>query len=58
MTKKVGRKSKYKVIKDNFEYIDKQLNNGASEKQIAEALGIAYSTWNKYKDEYKEFKDL
>ena len=58
MTKKVGRKSKYQVIKYNFEYIDKQLNNGASEKQVAEALGIAYSTWNKYKDEYKEFKAL
>lgn len=58
MTKKVGRKSKYQVIKDNFSYIDKQLNNGASEKQVAKALGIAYSTWNKYKEEYKEFKDL
>lgn len=58
MAKKVGRKSKYQVIKDNFEYIDKQLNNGASEKQIAKTLGIAYSTWNKHKEEFKEFKDL
>lgn len=58
MAKKVGRKSKYQVIKDNFDYIDKQLNNGASEKQIAKTLGIAYSTWNKYKEEYQEFKEL
>lgn len=57
--KKVGRKSLYEThIQPYLEYIDKQLNNGASEKQIAETLGIAYPTWNKYKREYEELNEL
>lgn len=54
-----GRKSKYEShIKPNFKQIDKWLNGGASEKQCAKSLGIAYATWNNYKAKYTEFKEL
>lgn len=54
-----GRKSKYEShIKPKFEQIDEWLNDGASEKQCAENLGISYATWNNYKNQYAEFCDL
>lgn len=57
--KRVGRKNLYSThIQPYLSYIDTQLNNGASEKQIADTLGIAYSTWNKYKVEFQELNDL
>lgn len=59
MAEKVGRKSKYEThIKPNFDKIDKMLNDGASEKQVAEALGVSYPAWNNYKVKYKEFDEL
>lgn len=59
MSKKVGRKSLYEShIKPYLDQIDKWLNQGASEKQIAENLNIAYSTWNKYKGEFNELNAL
>lgn len=55
----VGRKSKYEThVKPYLEQIDKWLNNGASEKQCAENLGISYATWNGYKKRYAEFEEL
>lgn len=57
--KKAGRKGKYEThIKQFFDKIDKMLNDGASEKQCAEALGVSYPAWNKYKQEYSEFREL
>lgn len=54
-----GRKGKYEThIKPNFEKIKEWLNGGASEEQVALALGICYATWNNYKNKYKEFDDL
>lgn len=54
-----GRRDKYTtVIEPNFDYILKQLQNGATEKQIFSALGIAGDTWYKYKDKKTEFSDL
>lgn len=54
-----GRKSKYNThIQPNFEKIEKMLNDGASEKQVAEALGVSYAAWNKYKVQYKDFGEL
>lgn len=54
-----GRRNLYDTnIKPNFERIDKMLNDGASEKQCAEALGVSYPSWNKYKAKYKEFDEL
>lgn len=55
----VGRQSKYEThIKPNFDKISKMLNDGASEKQCAEALGVSYPAWNKYKVKYKDFGEL
>lgn len=57
--KKAGRKGKYEThIKPFFDKIDKMLNDGASEKQVAEALGVSYPAWNKYKQEYPELREL
>lgn len=57
--KKVGRKSLYEShIKPYLDKIDTWLNEGASEKQVANNLGIGYSTWNKYKLEFQELADV
>lgn len=54
-----GAKSKYEThVKPFFEKIDKLLNKGASEKQVAEALGVSYASFNNYKVKYKELDDL
>lgn len=54
-----GRKSIYEdKIKSRFKDIEKWLKGGATERQVAEALGIAYSTFNKYKVEEEEFGKL
>lgn len=56
---KTGRKSAYdEKIKSRFKDIEKWLKGGASEKQIAAALGISESTWFKYKAEKKEFAEF
>lgn len=55
----MARKSAYeKVIKPNFPKIEQMLQNGQTEKTIARTIGIAYSTWNKYKAEVEEFSEL
>lgn len=54
-----GRRNLYDThIKPYFDKIDKMLNDGASEKQVAEALGVSYPSWNNYKVKYKDFGDL
>lgn len=54
-----GRNGKYEThIKPFFEKIDKMLNEGASEKQVAESLGISYGSFNNYKRDYPELKEL
>lgn len=56
---KRGRKSAYETtIKPRFSDILNWLQNGATEKQCAENLGISESTWCKYKAEYGEFTDV
>ena len=56
---KRGRKSAYETtIKPRFSDILNWLQNGATEKQCAENLGISESTWCKYKAEYCEFTDV
>ena len=56
---KRGRKGAYETkIKPNFEKIKEFLEAGLSERQISKNLGIAYSTFNKYKAEKKEFAEL
>ena len=54
---KTGRKSIYDtVIAPHIEEIRKAVEQGATVKEIATALGIAESTLNKYKAEKKELK--
>lgn len=54
-----GRKSVYdEKIKCRFKDIERWLKGGATERQVAAALGIAYSTFNKYKVEKTELMDL
>ena len=54
-----GRPSKYETnVKPYFDQIKKWLEQGATERQIAEQLGVAYSTYNDYKTKYSEFAEL
>lgn len=54
-----GRKSKYhKQVQPFLKEIDRWLNDGATEKQVADALNIAYSSWSNYKNQFQELKDL
>ena len=54
-----GRKGKYEThVKPFFEKIEKLLNEGASEKQVAESLGVSYAAFNNYKVQYKELDEL
>lgn len=56
---KRGRKSAYEItIKPRFSDILKWLENGATERQIADNLGVSYSTFNKYKAEKTEFAEF
>lgn len=54
----MARANKYGIIKRNFPKIEKLLQQGATEKQVAKTIGIGYSTWNKYKAEKEEFSEL
>ncbi|MBR5945046.1 MAG: hypothetical protein IKZ94_08885 [Lachnospiraceae bacterium] len=55
---KVGRKNRYEThVKPFFKEIE-QWCNTMTERQIAEKLGIAYSTWNQYKVDYLELTEL
>lgn len=55
----MARKNAYdEKIKPNFDLIKKLLTNGKTERSVAGAIGIGYSTWNKYKEEKSEFKEL
>lgn len=50
-----GRPSKYEThVKPHLEQIKKWAEQGATEKQIAKELGIAYSTFCDYKNKYSE----
>lgn len=56
--RKRGRKSKYDIVKENFPQIEKWLKEGATERQIAENLNIAMSSWSLYKTQYTELTEL
>lgn len=54
----MARPSKYeKEVKPHLEEIKEAVGNGATTKEIADALGIAESTIYEYKKKYKEFSD-
>lgn len=55
----MGRPSKYEThIKPHFEQIKKWAEQGATERQISEQLGVAYSSFNLYKTKYPEFSEI
>ena len=56
---KRGRKNVYdEKIKPRFDEIKIWLKKGATERSIANNLGVGYSTFNKYKIEKTEFAEL
>ena len=56
---KRGRKNVYDTkIKPRFKEIAEWCQKGATERSIANKLGVHYSTFNKYKAEKKEFTEL
>ena len=58
MAKKTGRKSAYETkIRPHFPEI-LQMCESMTDKQISDSLGVAYSTFLKYKAEKKEFAEV
>ena len=55
---KAGRKSKYdEYVKPFLKQITDWARSGATEKEIADALGVALSTFSDYKNKYSELSD-
>lgn len=58
MAKKRGRKCLYNtLIKPNLPLIQ-EMCKSMTEQQIAEQMGVAYSTWNKYKEDFPELMEV
>lgn len=56
---KTGRKNGYETkVAPRLEEVKKWAEEGATDKEIAESLGVGYSTFLKYKSEIQEFQDL
>ena len=54
-----GCKGKYEThVKPRLKEIRELLNDGASERQVAKALGISYASFNNYKRDYKELDKI
>ena len=54
----MGRKNKYYThIKPHLSEIESMLQT-MTEEQVAKKLGVAYSSWNKYKTEFKELTEV
>lgn len=59
MEKKKGRRSKYEtIIKPKFNKIKELVEDGATDKEIIDYLGIATSTFYEYMNKYSEFSKL
>ena len=55
---KKGRPDKYDThVKPFFREIEIWLQD-QTEKQVAQRLGLAYSSWNLYKTQHEEFSEL
>lgn len=55
----MARKSAYDtIIKPNFEMIENALQNGATEKQVYDSLGISRETFYKYKRSKDDFAEV
>ena len=55
---KRGRKSKKDIIEENLDRIEEMARYGANEADIAKSLGISVSTWEKYKNEFSQLKEV
>lgn len=56
---KIGRKNVYDTkIKPRLDEISEWSKNGVTERSMAKTLGIAYSTFNKYKAEKTELAEI
>ena len=56
---KVGRKSKYDtVILPRMEEIKELIQQGYSEKQIANKIGVSYTTWKTHKRKIESFSTI
>lgn len=54
-----GCKNKYYTrVQPFLSQIEKWLDNGATEKQCADALKVPQSSWSNYKNRFKELDDL
>lgn len=51
-------KSVESIIEDNLKLIESMAEKGSTDKEIAEKIGVSYSTFKKYKTENKALKDL
>lgn len=45
-------------VRPHLQKIKQMKENGATERQIANSLGIAYSSFNNYKKQYKELEEV
>lgn len=53
-----GRKSKYQTHVEPFLHrIPKWRRDGKTEEQICKKLGVGVSTWNRYKQDYRELRE-
>lgn len=58
MATKRGRKSKYdEYVAPHLNKVKEWIAGGATDKEVADALGIGVSTLNEYKKKYSEFRD-
>lgn len=54
--KSIGRQSLYETkIRPNLDTIEMMAKRGITQKKMREILGVSRSTWEKYKNEEKEF---
>lgn len=53
----MGRRNKYAEIKERLPEIIKWVESGFTDKEVAQKLGIAYSTFNDYLKKYSEFSE-
>jgi len=53
-----GRKNKYFTnIEPNMDLIAGYLNGGHTEASVAKSFGVGVSTWERYKTEYRDFRE-
>lgn len=56
---KKGRRNKYDTdVRPRFGEIREWIESGATDKEVAANLGIAYGTLYEYKNRYPEFNEL